>query len=46
MEKSMGAGMISAAFIVGKETQKENGADMKLTHIQTHAHACPDRHVL
>lgn len=38
--------MISAAFIVGRETQKENGADTKLTHIETHAHTRPDRHVL
>lgn len=34
--------MISAAFVVGKETQKENGTDKKLTHEQTHAHTCPD----
>lgn len=38
--------MISAAFVVGKETQKENGTHTKLTHIQTHAHTCPDRHML
>lgn len=36
--------MFSAAFVVGKETQEENGADTELTHVQTHAHTCPDRH--
>lgn len=31
-------------FSAAEETQEENGADTELTHVQTHAHTCPDRH--
>lgn len=34
--------MISAAFVVGKETQKENGTHTKLTHRHMHIHAQTD----
>lgn len=44
--KSMGTGMVSAGFVVDREAWKENGTDTKLTHTQTHAHTCPDRHML
>lgn len=41
-----GYGMVSAGSVVEEEAQKKNGTDTKLTHTQTHAHTCPDRHML
>lgn len=43
--RGMGTGMVSAV-LVDKKARKENGTDTKLTHTQTHAHTCPDRHML
>lgn len=44
--RGMGTGMVSAVLVVDKKARKENGTDTKLTHTQTHAHTCPDRHML